>query len=199
MVRQASTFEGIYSTNKPEYPDFGGAGGPAVDMSGDSKYGTKSGNIMPSSNTELDSTTTVVSDANASDPRQLLHAHVYNYLVKNGHYATARQFLKEADLPLDNKNANEIINNSVNTNINNDNEDQQLPPGLLPTRLQVDSEETLLFEWWNSLCRLHDHVEQTPVEELRSTPQKVPTPFLPRVRQPFTEDQQDNVGASVSK
>ncbi|AQZ09286.1 MSS11 (YMR164C) [Zygosaccharomyces parabailii] len=110
----------------------------------------------------------VVSDAHARNSRQLLHAHVYNYLVKNGHYATARQFLREADMPLGEASDAECLAMG------------QQPAGLLPAQLKIDSDETLLLDWWNSFCRLRDHVENTPADEIymRQT-QEMPAPFLP--------------------
>ncbi|GAV51756.1 hypothetical protein ZYGR_0AF02270 [Zygosaccharomyces rouxii] len=161
-------------------------------MSGNSKYRLETeGRIgILNYSADLDAGTTVVSDANAKDPRQLLHAHVYDYLVKNGHYATARQFLQEADLPLSNKNANEVTGADV-TNTGIDIYDQQWPPDLLKTRFHVDSEETLLFEWWNTFCKLRDHVEQIPLEELRTNPSDIPTPFLPRDGGVSTGNKQD--------
>ncbi|GCE98180.1 multicopy suppressor of sta proteins [Zygosaccharomyces mellis] len=143
------------------------------------------------SNIDLGTCTTVVSDSNARDPKQLLHAHVYNYLIKNGHYATARQFLQEADLPLCSRNPNEITSTEITNNTSIDTYTQRLPPDLLATNLQGDSEETLLFEWWNTFCKLRSHVEQTPLEELRTDPSNIPTPFLPTDKDSSAENQQD--------
>lgn len=152
----------------------------------------KSNNISSPSN-NLSASTAVVSDANTEDSRQVLHAHVYNYLIKNGHYATARQFLLEADVPLSNKNSGEVTMCDISNDGNIDIYGQQLPPDLLSTRLQEDSEDTLLFEWWNAFSKLRDHVEQTPLEELRPGQSDAPKPFLPEDTSPSTKKDQVSI------
>lgn len=120
----------------------------------------------------------VVSDANARNSRQLLHAHVYNYLVKNGHYATARQFLREADVPLEEVSDAEAVAAG------------RQPAGLLPVQLMADADETLLLEWWNCFCRLRDDVDSTSMEELSSLQmEEMPVPLLPNGHHGSRSDQ----------
>ncbi|KAK5779001.1 hypothetical protein RI543_003621 [Arxiozyma heterogenica] len=44
--------------------------------------------------------TLVVSDTMAGNSNELLYAHIYNYLLENKYYETARQFLRDADVPI---------------------------------------------------------------------------------------------------
>lgn len=70
--------------------------------------------------------------------------------------------------------------------------DREHPPDLIPTRLQLNSKETLLLEWWNCFCRLRDHVEQTPLDELRTDSLEVPRAFLPKGQKPDSTTNEDN-------
>ena len=77
--------------------------------------------------------TLMVSDAMASNSKELLYAHVYNYLLENKYYETARQFLREADVPItrnleasNDKNSTSNSNGNCNGNISaTKNSDQQ--------------------------------------------------------------------------
>lgn len=117
---------------------------------------------------------TVVSDALAKNSRQLLYAHLYNYLVENQLYDTARILLKEADVPLSNpleKDGSSSENNEDDedhddTNHENSNEmngietdgDDSLPG----VKMLMTSPDTFLLEWWQSLWALHSYVKETP-------------------------------------
>lgn len=117
---------------------------------------------------------TVVSDALAKNSRQLLYAHLYNYLVENQLYDTARILLKEADVPLSNpleKDGSSSENNEDDedhddTNHETSNEmngietdgDDALPG----VKMLMTSPDTFLLEWWQSLWALHSYVKETP-------------------------------------
>lgn len=96
----------------------------------------------------------VVSDAMAQNSRQLLNAHIYNYLIQNKRYDTARQFLLEADVPV------------FEERKRNDEERVRQEPagGLLPAKMLMDCEDTFLYEWWESFDSLQRFVDSTPSE-----------------------------------
>lgn len=114
MISGMPEFEDIYWSREVEYWNLDDMGKATVEMSGISErqnvevtgaaasFTSDTDDIYRNTNnsSNLNDTNTVISDTNASGSRQLLYVHVYNYLIKNGHYATARQFLREADLPL---------------------------------------------------------------------------------------------------
>lgn len=108
-------------------------------MSGNNTKSNSSSNGNGNNGQELQfNDTLVVSDAMAGNSKELLYAHIYNYLLENEYYDTARQFLRDADVPItrnletsNNKNpdSNSIStsnshSNSVNSTKkqNNDNE-----------------------------------------------------------------------------
>ena len=96
--------------------------------------GNLNNNSNYSSKQELQFNDTLrVSDAMASNSKELLYAHVYNYLLENKYYETARQFLREADVPItrnleasNDKNSTSNSNGNCNGNISaTKNSDQQ--------------------------------------------------------------------------
>lgn len=95
----------------------------------------------------------LVSDAMAKNSRQLLYAHIYNYLLENKHYETAKKFLKEADVPLSKDLPNNGLNNSQ----------------LFYAKMLMDSPDTFLLEWWESLWTLHEFVETQPAETVTNS------------------------------
>ncbi|CDO94173.1 unnamed protein product [Kluyveromyces dobzhanskii CBS 2104] len=117
-----------------------------------------------------------VYDAMAKNSKQLLYAHIYNYLVQNHHLDTAKKFLQEANVPL----SREVPQYSMNGD------------KLLNSKMLMNSPDTFLLEWWQSLWALNEYVETTPNESLTNLkhfnertvpilPQVPPQEFVPRV------------------
>ncbi|SCW01890.1 LAFE_0E09516g1_1 [Lachancea fermentati] len=108
----------------------------------------------------------LVSDAMAKNSRQLLYAHIYNYLIQHKYYDTARRLLNEADVPL-----------SKTLSDEGPKEDE-----LLHAKMLMNSKDTFLFEWWQSLWTLHDFVESQPTETISSDRffREPITPILPQ-------------------
>lgn len=106
----------------------------------------------------------VVSDAMAKNSRQLLNAHIYNYLIENGRYETAKQFLLEADVPLSEERSDTEETADVGV--------RQKAKGeanadLLPASMMMNCAETFLHEWWECFNSLQRFVDNTPLEELK--------------------------------
>lgn len=126
----------------------------------------------------------VVSDAMAINSRQLLYAHLYNYLLQNNYYETAKQFLREAEVPLSN------LNNPKSPNSNSLSLSNLGPNQLLKSKMIISSPDTFLLEWWQSLLLLNNFVETTPADDLNSKLDYFPNqgfdkvyPILPRNQQ----------------
>lgn len=102
----------------------------------------------------------VVSDAMAKNSRQLLNAHVYNYLIVNERFDTARQFLLEADVP--------VFEERNRSNEERVRRKQELNGDLLPAKMLMDCKETFLYEWWESFDSLQKFVDNTPSEAFKS-------------------------------
>lgn len=119
--------------------------------------------------------TLVVSDAMASNSRQLLYANIYNYLLENRYYDTARQFLRDTEVPITKSN-DAAMNNYANRNDQEkdaDNKDarqmlEKIPKDqLLRTKMVINSPDTFLLEWWQQFYLLNDFVEGSSMETLR--------------------------------
>lgn len=119
--------------------------------------------------------TLVVSDAMASNSRQLLYAHIYNYLLENKYYDTARQFLKDTEVPITKSN-DAAMNNYARKNDQEkdaDNKDirlmlENIPKDqLLRAKMVINSPDTFLLEWWQLFYLLNDFVEGSSLETLR--------------------------------
>ncbi|SCV04289.1 LANO_0G09296g1_1 [Lachancea nothofagi CBS 11611] len=108
----------------------------------------------------------LVSDAMAKNSRQLLYAHIYNYLIQHKYYSTARRLLDEADVPLSKPFP----------------EDKPKSDELLHAKMLMNSRDTFLCEWWESLWTLHDYVETQPVDKISSNRlfHEPVTPILPQ-------------------
>lgn len=75
----------------------------------------------------------VVSDLFAQDANQLLLAHLYNYLVENGHHESAKSLLQELNVPISaQSNGNEMVT----------------------AIMELDAPETFLLEWWLLIWQL---------------------------------------------
>lgn len=103
----------------------------------------------------------MVSDAMAKNSRQLLNAHIYNYLIENKRYETARQFLLEADVPLceersDGEEAQARQNAKLEAGVD-----------LLPASMMMDCADTFLHEWWECFNCLQKYVDSAPLEDLK--------------------------------
>ncbi|QLL30457.1 hypothetical protein HG536_0A02740 [Torulaspora globosa] len=105
----------------------------------------------------------MVSDAMAKNSRQLLNAHIYNYLIENKRYETARQFLLEADVPLSEERSDEEAGYSQAR------QNARLEAGvdLLPASMMMDCADTFLHEWWECFNCLQKYVDSTPLEDLK--------------------------------
>lgn len=114
----------------------------------------------------------LVSDAMAKNSRQLLYAHIYNYLIQHKYYDTSRRLLDEADVPL----SKPFPEDEVKSN------------ELLHAKMLMNSRDTFLCEWWESLWTLHHYVESQPVEKISSSRlfHEPVTPILPQ-RPPATK------------
>ncbi|CAL9733893.1 hypothetical protein MOSE0_C05710 [Monosporozyma servazzii] len=119
--------------------------------------------------------TLVVSDAMASNSRQLLYANIYNYLLENKYYDTARQFLRDTEVPITKSN-DAAMNNYANRDDQEkdaDNKDarqmlEKIPKDhLLRTKMVINSPDTFLLEWWQQFYLLNDFVEESSMETLR--------------------------------
>lgn len=101
---------------------------------------------------------TSISDAQATNAKQLLNAYVYDFLIKSRLPQTARIFVNEAEVPtmqnglssLLNKNLPQINNPGANTLPPTPNSYQQFQkdnnlPNLL---MAMDAPQGFLFEWW---------------------------------------------------
>ncbi|CUS22067.1 LAQU0S04e07470g1_1 [Lachancea quebecensis] len=108
----------------------------------------------------------LVSDAMAKNSRQLLYAHIYNYLIQHKYYETSRRLLDEADVPLSKSFP----------------EERQKSGELLHAKMLMNSRDTFLCEWWQSLWTLHEYVESQPVEKISSSRllREPVTPILPQ-------------------
>ncbi|QLQ78023.1 hypothetical protein HG537_0A02700 [Torulaspora globosa] len=102
----------------------------------------------------------MVSDAMAKNSRQLLNAHIYNYLIENKRYETARQFLLEADVPLSEERSDGEESGYVETKLEGGGD-------LLPASMMMDCADTFLHEWWECFNCLQKYVDNTPLEELK--------------------------------
>lgn len=106
----------------------------------------------------------MVSDAMAKNSRQLLNAHIYNYLIENKRYETAKQFLLEADVPLSEERTDTEepgyakVRRMAKMEANAD---------LLPASMMMDCAETFLHEWWECFNCLQKFVDDTPLEDLK--------------------------------
>ncbi|SCU90518.1 LAMI_0E02432g1_1 [Lachancea mirantina] len=92
----------------------------------------------------------LISDAMAKNSRQLLYAHIYNYLLHHKYYEAARRLLDEADVPL---------SKTVPQAVYGQDE-------LLYAKMLMNSPSTFLFEWWESLWTLHEFIEAQPIEQV---------------------------------
>ncbi|KTB16781.1 Transcription activator MSS11 [Nakaseomyces glabratus] len=110
----------------------------------------------------------IVSDAMAKNSRQLLFAHIYNYLVHNKFYSTASQFLKEVEVPLTTiENIGKIKENTVRDDSSQMRYDD-IPENLLRPDMLLNASDTFLVEWWEIFRTLFDHVDGIPNESLDS-------------------------------
>ncbi|CAI4917294.1 BTE_HP_G0219050.mRNA.1.CDS.1 [Saccharomyces cerevisiae] len=96
-----------------------------------------------------------VSDAMAKNSKQLLYAHIYNYLSKNNYWNSAAKFLSEADLPLSRINGSASgektsLNASLKQGLMDiaSKGDIVSEDGLLPSKMLMDANDTFLLEWW---------------------------------------------------
>ncbi|CAI4702932.1 BBL_G0041660.mRNA.1.CDS.1 [Saccharomyces cerevisiae] len=96
-----------------------------------------------------------VSDAMAKNSKQLLYAHIYNYLIKNNYWNSAAKFLSEADLPLSRINGSASgektsLNASLKQGLMDiaSKGDIVSEDGLLPSKMLMDANDTFLLEWW---------------------------------------------------
>ncbi|CAI5022319.1 AVN_HP_G0063170.mRNA.1.CDS.1 [Saccharomyces cerevisiae] len=96
-----------------------------------------------------------VSDAMAKNSKQLLYAHIYNYLIKNNYWNSAAKFLSEADLPLSRINGSASgEKTSLNASLKQGLMDIASKggivseDGLLPSKMLMDANDTFLLEWW---------------------------------------------------
>lgn len=103
----------------------------------------------------------IVSDAMAKNSKQLLYAHIYNYLINSKRYGSAKQFLLEADVPIYEEYKNNINNSTHEVPKSN------VPKDLFPTKMLMDCEDTFLLEWWKCFSALRGFVEETPIESLK--------------------------------
>ncbi|KAG0674819.1 multicopy suppressor of sta proteins [Kluyveromyces marxianus] len=134
--------------------------GPGVNRKGNSSNSPLDKNLNSDVNHTLknnqfnngDASEPFVSDAMAKNSKQLLYAHIYNYLIHNQHFDSAKKFLQEANLPL----SKDIPRNSLNGD------------KLLNSKMLMNSPDTFLLEWWQSLWALNEYVETTPTEQLMS-------------------------------
>ncbi|SCU89688.1 LAME_0E04962g1_1 [Lachancea meyersii CBS 8951] len=123
--------------------------------------GEQSGDDRPRFNHHI-----LVSDAMAKNSRQLLYAHIYNYLIQHKYYRTARRLLDEADVPL----SKPIP------------DDKAKSDELLHAKMLMNSKDTFLCEWWESLWTLHYFIETQSVEKISSNRlfHDPVTPILPQ-------------------
>lgn len=113
---------------------------------------------MNETNEGRDDVKMVVSDAMAKNSRQLLNAHIYNYLVENKRYDTAKQFLLEADVPVfEERNRNDEGRVRMKRQ-------KEVDADLLPAKMLMDCKDTFLYEWWESFDSLQSFVDNTPSE-----------------------------------
>lgn len=104
----------------------------------------------------------------AKNSRQLLFAHIYNYLVHNKFYSTASQFLKEVEVPLTTiENIGKIKENTVRDDSSQMRYDD-IPENLLRPDMLLNASDTFLVEWWEIFRTLFDHVDGIPNESLDS-------------------------------
>ena len=96
-----------------------------------------------------------VSDVMAKNSKQLLYAHIYNYLIKNNYWNSAAKFLSEADLPLSRINGSASggktsLNASLKQGLMDiaSKGDIVSEDGLLPSKMLMDANDTFLLEWW---------------------------------------------------
>lgn len=94
-----------------------------------------------------------VSDAMAKNSKQLLYAHIYNYLIKNNYWNSAAKFLSEADLPLSRINGSASgektsLNASLKQGLMDiaSKGDIVSEDGLLPSKMLMDANDTFLRE-----------------------------------------------------
>lgn len=156
--------------------------------------------------------TLVVSDAMASNSRQLLYAHIYNYLLENRYYDTAKQFLRDTEVPITKSN-DAAMSNYAHRNDQEkdaDNKDvrhrlENIPKDqLLRAKMVINSPDTFLLEWWQLFYLLNDFVEGSSMETLREIESPkfdyvyplLPGKFPGNATNPNT-DKQSSVGSST--
>ncbi|KAL3234850.1 hypothetical protein RNJ44_02638 [Nakaseomyces bracarensis] len=126
----------------------------------------------------------LVSDAMAKNSRQLLFAHIYNYLIRNKFYATASDFLKEVDIPLSTADRIEKIKGTSGKSREEEELEGEIPDFLLKPEMLLNSSDTFLVEWWEIFRTLYGHGEETAVDSMgneinQQTLQKKITAILP--------------------
>ncbi|ODQ80575.1 hypothetical protein BABINDRAFT_160837 [Babjeviella inositovora NRRL Y-12698] len=167
---------------------------------------------VESSDDEPDKQREVVSDSLAKNSRQLLHAHLYNYLLQNGYTEAAVTLLNEAKVPHAPKKPSsqkgdqygEIIREysvtrnteaEVKKETGGDNEHSEP----LETNMVMYSPDTFLLEWWQLLWDMQSSVnhqmgETVVVPKAGKAPNmglniNMPLPGTPLLKPEITEDQ----------
>lgn len=84
----------------------------------------------------------LISDTQATNPKQLLNAYVYDFLVKSRLPQTAKIFVNEADIP-------SITESPSNDSITSPNTTQYHKDNDLPLlKVSMNAPQGFLFEWW---------------------------------------------------
>ena len=127
-----------------------------------------------------------VSDAMAKNSKQLLYAHIYNYLIKNNYWNSATKFLNEADLPLSRMNGSPLGQaNNLNSNLKHglmnvaSKGDIVAKDGLLPSKMLMDAKDTFLLEWWEIFQSLYNGDLESGHDQSHDLSRERIVPILP--------------------